>query len=210
MRAATTTRGWLPAARLLAACCCALLVAGCGQPGPHFNNIDITGADYGKDFHLTDQTGKPRSLADFRGKVVVLFFGYTHCPDVCPITMAELAQVVKRLGDDGKRVQVLFVTLDPARDTGQLLAQYVPAFDPGFIGLYADETTTLETAKDFHVFYQKQPGKTPDSYSLDHTAATYVYDPQGRLRLFVRYDQDASERHSTELIEDLKTLLAGR
>jgi protein SCO1/2 len=186
----------------------ALLLAACGPRGPQFNNVDITGADYGKDFHLTDQTGKPRELADFRGKVVVLFFGYTHCPDVCPITMAELAQVMTRLGGDAKRVQVLFVTLDPARDTKELLAQYVPAFNKDFLGLYGDAAATQETAKAFRVFYEIQPGKTPDTYTLDHTAATYVFDPQGRLRLFVRYDQDASEGHAANLTADIRTLLA--
>jgi protein SCO1/2 len=184
-----------------------LFLAACGQRGPQFNNVDITGADYGKDFNLKDAAGKPRTLADFRGKVVVLFFGYTHCPDVCPITMAELAQVVKRLGAEGKDVQVLFVTLDPERDTGPLLAQYVPAFNKDFIGLYGDMAATQATAKAFKVFFEKQPGKTPDTYTVDHTAATYVFDRQGRLRLFVRYDQDASEKHAADLTADIRTLL---
>lgn len=186
---------------LFAAC----LAVACGQPGPQFKNVDITGADYGKDFHLTDHTGKPRQLADFRGKIVLLFFGYTHCPDVCPVTMSQLAQTLKELGADAERVQVLFVTLDPERDTKELLAQYVPAFNPGFLGLYGDMATTQETAKAFRVFFQKQPGKTPDSYSVDHTAGTFVFDTQGRLRLFVRYGQEGPD-----LLADIRTLLGGK
>jgi protein SCO1/2 len=208
MASGSTAATWRrSAARLFMALLAGSLLAACGEPGPQFKNVDITGAEYGKDFHLKDAGGKARSLADFRGKVVVMFFGYTHCPDVCPLTMAELRDVMKRLGDQRSRVQVLFVTLDPERDTGSLLAQYVPAFDKEFIGLYGDAQATAETARAFRVFYQKQPGKTPDSYTLDHTAATYVFDPQGRLRLFVRYDQDASEKHAEDLASDIRTLL---
>jgi protein SCO1/2 len=185
---------------LLAAC----LAVACGQTERQFKNIDITGADFGKDFHLTDHNGKPRSLADFRGKIVLLFFGYTHCPDVCPVTMAQFAQVMKELGADAKRVQVLFVTLDPERDTPALLAQYVPAFNPDFLGLYGDMAATKETAKAFHVFFEKQPGKTPETYSIDHTAGTYVFDTQGRLRLFVKYGQEGAP----DLVADLRALLA--
>jgi protein SCO1/2 len=179
----------------------ALALAGCGSSGPSFRNTDITGADYGKDFTLTDHSGKVRTLADFRGKVVVMFFGYTHCPDVCPTTMAELKAVKEQLGEDGKRMQVLFVTVDPERDTPQLLANYVPAFDPSFLGLYGDAAATAKVAKDFRVFYQKVPGKTPDGYTMDHTAGSYVFDPQGRLRLFVR------EGNPANLVADIKTLL---
>ena len=179
-----------------------VLVA-CGQAGPQFKNVDITGADFGKDFQLYDHTGKVRQMADFRGKVVVLFFGYTHCPDVCPTTMGELALVMKELGNDAGQVQVLFVTLDPERDTQALLAQYVPAFNPAFLGLYGDAAATLLTAKAFRIFYEKQPGKTPDSYTLDHTAASYVFDREGRLRLFVRYGQNGSD-----LVKDIRQLLA--
>ena len=164
-----------------------LAFAACDGSGPAFKNTDITGADYGKDFVLTDHTGKTRKLADFRGKVVVMFFGFTRCPDVCPITLAELKAVKERLGEDGNRLQVLFVTVDPERDTQKLLADYVPAFDPSFLGLYGDMAATAKVAKDFRVFYQKAPGKTPDSYTVDHTAGSYVFDPQGRLRLFARY-----------------------
>lgn len=180
-----------------------LALGGCTPSGPTFRNVDITGADYGKDFALTDHTGKPRTLADFKGKVVVMFFGYTHCPDVCPTTMAELNLVLKELGSDASRVQVLFVTLDPERDSQALLAQYVPAFNPAFLGLYSDVATTTRVAKDFKVFFQKVAGSTPDNYTLDHTAGSYVFDEQGRLRLFVRHGGS-----SEPLVADLKTLLA--
>ncbi len=136
-------------------------------------------------------TAKPRTLADYRGKVVVLFFGYTQCPDVCPTTLTELAEVMKRLGPDAKNVQVLFATIDPERDTADLLAHYVPAFDPSFVGLYGDANATARTAKEFKVVYQKQPGPTPSTYSMDHSAGTFVFDPKGRLRLYVGYGQGA-------------------
>ena len=179
----------------------ALAMVGCDAPGPSYKNTDITGADYGKDFALTDHTGKTRTLADFRGKVVVMFFGYTRCPDVCPTTLAELKAVKEQLGEDGKRLQVLFVTVDPERDTPELLASYVPAFDPSFLGLYGDNETIAKVAKDFKVFYQKVPGKAPDSYTVDHTAGSYVFDPLGRLRLFARYGNAAN------LTADIRTLL---
>ena len=179
----------------------AFALAGCSGSGPSFKNTDITGADYGKDFALADPTGKTRTLADFRGKVVVMFFGYTRCPDVCPVTLAELKAVKDQLGEDGKRLQVLFVTVDPERDSPKLLANYVPAFDPSFLGLYGDSAAIAKVAKDFRVFYQKAPGKTPDSYTVDHTAGSYVFDPQGRLRLFARHGNAAN------LIADIRTLL---
>ena len=179
----------------------AVTLAGCSGSGPSFKNTDVTGANYGRDFSLIDHTGKTRTLADFRGKAVVMFFGYTHCPDVCPTTLAELKVVKEQLGEDGKRLQVLFVTVDPERDTRQLLANYVPAFDPSFLGLYGDTAATARVAKEFKVFYQKAPGKTPGTYTVDHTAGSYVFDPQGRLRLFVRYG------NVPNLVADLKTLL---
>lgn len=178
-----------------------LVLAGCGGSGPGFKNADITGADYGKDFALTDHTGKARTLGDFRGKVVVMFFGFTRCPDVCPTTLAELKAIKEQLGDDGKRLQVLFVTVDPERDTQKLLADYVPAFDPSFLGLFGDTAATARVAKDFRVFYQKAAGKTPDSYTVDHTAGSYIFDPQGRLRLFARHGSAAN------LVADIRTLL---
>lgn len=164
----------------------------------------MTGADYAKGFSLTDHNGKPRTLADFSGKAVVVFFGYTRCPDVCPTTMVEMKEVMRKLGPDADKVQVLFVTLDPERDTQQVLAQYVPAFDPRFLGLYADSATTLKTAKDFKVFFEKRSGSSPGSYTIDHTAASYVFDPQGRLRLYVKHDQIDS------LPDDIRTLLKER
>lgn len=180
----------------------ALTLAGCGLPQPSFKNTDVTGADCCKDFRLTDHYGKTRTLADFRGSAVVIFFGYTNCPDVCPTTMAEMKAVLQQLGADAQRVQVLFVTLDPERDMRELLANYVPAFDPRFLGLYGDLETTAKTAKEFRVFYQKQPGPTSSSYTLDHSAGSYVFDPQGRVRLFVRHGDGGAN-----LAADLRALL---
>jgi len=163
-------------------------LGGCDRAGvPSFKGIDITGADYARDLSLTDPDGKRRSLAEFKGRVVVVFFGFTQCPDVCPTTLAEMAQALRELGPRADRVQVLFVTVDPERDTQALLAQYVPAFDPRFVGLRGDAEATARTAKEFKVFYQKVPGSSPGSYSIDHTAGSYVFDPQGRLRLFVKH-----------------------
>ena len=173
-------------ARLLVVWTFAVLAA-CDANAPRFNNVDITGASYAHDFTLTDSRGAARSLAEFRGKVVVVFFGYTQCPDVCPTTMTDMAEVKKRLGADGDKLQVIFVTLDPDRDTPQVLAQYVPAFDPSFIGLYGTREQTAAVAKEFKVFYQKVPGKTETSYTMDHTAGSYVFDRDGRVRLFLRH-----------------------
>ena len=182
----------------------ALAAAGCSPDAPKFLASDVTGTTYGRDFHLTDHNGKPRTLADYRGKAVVIFFGYTQCPDVCPTTLAELAEAMKRLGPDADRVQVLFVTVDPERDTPDLLSKYVPAFDPRFVGLYGDADATASTAKEFKVIYQKQPGKTPGSYSMDHSAGTFVFDPQGRLRVYVGYGQ-GPEVFAHDLKELLRT-----
>jgi protein SCO1/2 len=184
--------------------CIAGLLSACGMP-PGFVSTDITPVDWGKDFKLTDHTGQARKLADFRGKAVVLFFGYTQCPDVCPTTLSGLRETMKLLGDDANRVQVLFVTIDPERDTQALLAQYVPAFHPGFLGLYADEAGIAAVAKDFKVFYAKQAGSTPDSYSVDHSTGTYVFDPKGKLRLMIRHGEAPAN-----IAGDLKLLLAGK
>lgn len=181
-----------------------LLVA-CGPQQAAFNHTDITGSEFGRDFQLTDHHGQPRSLADFKGRVVAVFFGFTHCPDICPSTLAEMKLVRDALGPDGERLQVLFITLDPERDTPELLAQYVPAFHPSFLGLYGDVERTAETAQAFKVFYQKVPGSSPDNYSMDHTAASYVYDPEGRLRLYVRGGMGPDA-----LTHDIRLLLAGR
>jgi protein SCO1/2 len=179
-----------------------LSLVGCVPSQPGFKNTDVTGADCCKDFRLTDHNGKVRTLADFRGKAVVMFFGYTQCPDVCPTTMSEMKAVLQQLGADAARVQMLFVTLDPERDTRELLANYVPAFDPSFLGLFGDMETTARTAKEFRVFYQKQPGRTPSSYTVDHTAGSYVFDSEGRVRLFARYGDGGAN-----LAADLRTLL---
>jgi protein SCO1/2 len=166
-----------------------LVLGGCGRDAPQFRGSDVTGSAFGHDFRLTDHTGKPRTLADFRGKVVVIFFGYTQCPDFCPTTLAGLATAMQQLGPDAARVQVLFITVDPERDTPELLSRYVPAFNPTFIGLYGDAATTAETAKEFRILYQKQPGATPGSYTMDHSTGCFIFDPQGRLRLYESYTQ---------------------
>lgn len=168
-----------------------------------FKNTDITGLDYAKDFALPDHHGKLRTLGDFKGKAVVVFFGFTQCPDVCPTTMSEMAAVMQQLGPLADKVQVLFISVDPERDTPELLAQYVPSFDPRFLGLVGDKEATEKVAKEFKVFYQKSPGKEPGSYSVDHTAGSYVFDPQGRIRLFVRHGQGAEP-----IAHDLKLLLS--
>jgi protein SCO1 len=170
---------------IVVAAMAAIVLAACGPEHPRFEASDVTGADFGHDFKLSDPSGKMRTLADFRGKVVVIFFGYTQCPDACPTTLADLAAAMQKLGGDASRVQVLFVTVDPERDTPQLLSQYVPAFNPAFLGLSGDAAATAATAREFKVLYQKQPGSTPGSYSMDHSAGTFIFDPQGRLRLYV-------------------------
>lgn len=184
----------------------AVLAAGCDKlstKAPAFNNTDITGLDYAKGFSLTDHTGKPRTLQDFRGKVVLLFFGYTQCPDVCPTTMAKMATVMKDLGPSAKDVQVLFVTLDPERDTQELLAAYVPAFHPSFIGLYGNQEATARTAKEFKVFYSKRPsGDDPKNYTVDHMTGSYVFDREGRVRLLVRHESEPGA-----IAADLRQLL---
>jgi protein SCO1/2 len=167
-----------------------------------FINTDVTGLGYARDFALTDHTGKPRTLADYKGKAVLVFFGYTQCPDVCPTTMVEMANVMKEMGPLASKVQVLFVTVDPERDTQELLSKYVPAFDPSFVGLYGNQAATDKVAKEFRVFYQKVPGKTPGSYTMDHTAGSYVFDPEGHIRLFVRHGQGPDP-----IAHDLKLLL---
>ncbi len=180
----------------------AAVLAACSPEAPKFRSTDISGADFGKSLALTGHDGKPRTLEDFRGKVVVLFFGFTHCPDICPTTLADTAAVLKKLGPDAARVQVLFVTVDPERDTPEILAKYVPAFDAGFLGLYGDAAATQRAAKEFKIFYEKR--KTGDTYSVDHSGQSYVIDPQGRLRLFVRHD-----RIALDLADDLRALLKG-
>ncbi len=167
-----------------------LLLGGCSKPAPeaHFNSVDVTGADYAKGFSLPDQNGKVRTLDEFKGKVVVVFFGYTQCPDVCPTTMAELAQVRQQLGAQGDRLQAIFITVDPKQDTPQILSAYMSNFDPSFIALRPSSSDELaKLAQDFKVYYKRVDGKTPGSYTMDHSAGSYIYDPQGHLRLYTRY-----------------------
>lgn len=180
----------------------AAFIAACSPEAPKFRSTDVTGADFGKELALTGHDVRPRTLADFRGKIVVLFFGYTHCPDICPTTLADMAAVMKQLGPDAARVQVLFVTVDPERDTPEILANYVPAFDARFLGLSGDAAATQRAAKEFKIFYEKRQGGAPGAYTVDHSGQSYVLDAQGRLRLFVRHDRIAQD-----LAEDLRTLL---
>ena len=193
-------RLWLLGTAALLASCDKL--SGMGNK-PGFKAVDITGADYGSKLSLPDQNGQVRTLADFKGKLTVVFFGYTQCPDVCPTTMAELAQVKRALGKDGERVQAVFITVDPERDTPELLKAYMASFDPSFIALRGTMDQTAATAKDFKVFYAKEPGKTEGSYTMNHTAGSYIFDTSGKLRLFTRYGSGAEA-----LTADLKTLLA--
>ena len=176
---------------ILAAMAAALLLAACGPQAPTFKGADVTGASFGRELALADHHGKARTLADFRGKAVVIFFGFTQCPDVCPTALSTLAEVMRRLGPDAARVQVLFVTIDPERDTAELLSRYVPVFDPSFLGLRGDAEATARVAKEFKILYQKVPGQTPDTYTMDHSAGLYLLDPQGRLRVFESHGQGA-------------------
>jgi len=191
---------------LLAACALALVLSltltssACSMRPPTFHSTDVTGADFGRDFSLRDPEGKTHTLADYRGKLVMVFFGFTQCPAVCPTALLNAAEVRRALGADAARVQVLFITLDPERDTPALLRQYTMAFDPSFVGLYADLEGTKRVAQEFRVFYQKVP--TGGSYTIDHSALTYVYDGQGHLRLAVRHDQSIEETAA-----DLRALL---
>ena len=177
------------------------LIAGCDS-SPQFKSTDITGAPYGHSLELVDHTGKPRRLEDFRGKAVVLFFGFTHCPDICPTTLADISQAIKQLGPDADRVQVLLVSVDPERDTQESLAKYVTAFDPRFLGLRGDLAATKKVAGEFKIYFEKR--KQGDGYTVDHSAQSYVIDPQGRLRLLVRHD-----RIGQDLAADLRSLLRG-
>jgi protein SCO1/2 len=174
------------------------------SPKPDFKNIDITGStSFGKDFSLLDPDGKVRTLADYKGKVVVMFFGYTQCPDICPTTLTEMQQVMALLGPQSDKVQVLFVTVDPERDTAAILKQYVPSFDTRFLGLRpADDAALEKVTKDFKIYYKKVPGSSPGSYTIDHTAGSYAFDPEGHLRLYIKHAQGPET-----LAHDLKELL---
>ncbi|PPE69586.1 SCO family protein [Caldimonas thermodepolymerans] len=181
------------------------LLAACGKTGTDagaFHAIDITGAQYARDFRLPDPDGRERTLSEFKGKLVAVFFGYAQCPDVCPTSLLELAQARQLLGADGEKLQGIFITVDPERDTPEVLKAYMASFDPGFIALRGTPEQTAEVAKEFKVFYAKVPGKTPDTYTIDHTAGMYVFDTQGRIRLFTRHGAGAQA-----LAEDLRRLL---
>jgi protein SCO1/2 len=193
--------GWFAAACAVAV----FTLAGC-QPAPQppvFQATDITGAAFARDFRLTDHNGRARTLADFRGKVVAVFFGYTHCPDVCPTTLSDFAAALRQLGPEAERVQVLFVTVDPQRDTPDLLKQFVPAFNPSFLGMVTDTETLKQLAQEYKVVYQQTSVKAVDDYLIDHSAGTYVYDPKGNLRLLMPYGSSPDA-----IAQDLKILLA--
>lgn len=193
-------RGWR---HLYAIFLLALVACTPAPEAPVFQATDITGAAFARDFRLTDHKGRTRTLADFRGKAVAIFFGYTHCPDVCPTTLADFAAALKILGPEAGRVQVIFVTVDPERDTPEMLRLFVPAFDPGFLGMYTDAASLAALAREYKVVYQKTAEKTPGDYLIDHSAGTYVYDPRGRLRLLMPYGS-----RPEAIAADLKTLLS--
>ena len=182
----------------------AVFLTACSPEKPQFKSIDLTGADYAKDFALPDQNGQARSIKDFAGKVVVVFFGFTQCPDVCPTSMVELAAIKKSLGADSDKLQAIFITVDPERDTPEILKAYMGNFDPTFLALRPSMEQLPVIAKDFKIYYKKVDGKTPTSYSMDHSAGSYVYDPKGRLRLYYRYGSGAEA-----LTQDVQLLLKG-
>ena len=190
-----TRRGLLLSAAALAAC---------SPDQPSFSGIDITGADYAQGFDLPDHNGQRRTLADFKGKVVVVFFGFTQCPDVCPTSMAELAQVKQQLGADGDKLQGIFITVDPERDTAELLKAYMANFDPSFLALVPTLAQLPELAKAFKIYYKKVDGKTPTSYTMDHSAGSYIFDGAGRVRLYHRYGSPTEG-----LVSDVKALIKG-
>lgn len=177
-------------------------MVGCQQRAA-FNSVDLTGADYGHGFSLTDHNGQPRTLADFKGKLVAVFFGFTQCPDVCPTALAELAETKRLLGAEGDKLQAVFITVDPERDTAPVLKAYMQGFDPSFVALRGSAEQTAAVAREFKVFYAKVPGKTPETYTMDHTAGVYVFDTEGKLRLFSRHAAGAAA-----LAADMKQLLA--
>ena len=177
-------------------------LSGCAPEKPQFKSIDLTGADYARDFSLLDQHGQLRTVKDFAGKVVVVFFGFTQCPDVCPASMTELAEVKRLLGTDGNRLQAIFITVDPDRDTPELLRAYMANFDPSFLALRPTPAELPQVAKNYKIYYKKVEGKTKSSYSMDHSAGSYIYDPQGRIRLYNRYGSGAAL-----LASDIRILL---
>lgn len=192
-------------AALMGAAACLLVACQPSPPPPAFEATDITGAAFARDFRLTDHNGRTRTLADFRGKVVAVFFGYTHCPDVCPTTLSDFAVALQQLGPQAERVQVIFVTVDPERDTPELLQAFVPAFNPTFLGMVADTETLRLLAKEYKVVYQKTSVKAADDYLIDHSAGTYVYDQKGNIRLLMPYGSSPEA-----IARDLKTLLSAQ
>ncbi len=192
-----TRRAWCSVAAAVT-----MTLSGCSDQ-PAFNGIDITGADYAQGFSLTDHNGQARTLADFKGQAVVVFFGFTQCPDVCPTSLSELAQAKQLLGEQGSRLQGLFISIDPERDTPAIMKEYMASFDPSFLALYAKPDELPALAQAFKVYYKKVEGPTPTSYTMDHSAGSYVYDPQGRIRLYHRYASGAQA-----LANDIKVLLA--
>lgn len=185
----------------------AVFIAGCNRAGdaaaPGFRGIDLTGAPYGRNFRLTDADGRERTLGDYKDKAVLMYFGFVQCPDVCPTALIRAAKVKQLLGADGDKLQVIFITIDPERDTPEVIKAYTAAFDPSFIGLYGDAKRTRETADEFKVYYKQVP--TGSSYTMDHSALSYAFDPQGRLRLALRHEQTAED-----YAHDLRQLLAGK
>ncbi len=188
--------------KLLTSLALVLTLGASNEQKMSFHGVDITGADYAKELNLTDQNGQARTLKDFAGKVVVVFFGYTQCPDVCPTTMQELSDVKRLLGADGDKLQAVFVTVDPERDTTELLKAYVENFDPSFVALRPTPEQLPAIAKEFKIYFKRVEGKTPTSYTMDHSAGSYAFDTQGRVRLFNRYGSGAKV-----LAEDFKWLL---
>ncbi|RMX10664.1 SCO family protein [Vandammella animalimorsus] len=182
-------------------------LAGCtgSEPAAKFHTLDISGVDYAKGFSMPDAHGQQRSLADFAGKVVFVYFGFAQCPDICPTTMLEMAEVKKLLGEDGDKLQIVFVTVDPERDTPEVMRAYMQSFDPQAVALVGNAEQIAAMARDFKVFYEKKPGSTPDTYTIDHSASGYMYDPQGRLRLYVRYGTPVDQ-----IAADVRQLLQGR
>lgn len=178
------------------------IFSACTPKGPKFQGVDLTGAEYARDLQLPDHNGQARSLKDFAGKVVVVFFGYTQCPDVCPTSMSELAEVKRALGADGDKLQGIFVTVDPERDTPEMLKAYMASFDPGFLALRGSPEQLAAVAKDFKIYYKRVDGQTPTSYTMDHSAGSYVYDTSGRLRVYHRYGSGAQS-----LAADVRALL---
>ena len=185
------------------ACTAAFTLTACkDDKKPAFQGVDVTGADYAKDIPLTDVNGQKRSLKDFSGKVVAVFFGYTQCPDVCPTTLQELLEVKQALGADGDKLQAVFVSLDPERDTPEVLKAYLANFDQSFVGLSGTPEELAAVVKDFKIYFKKVPGKTEGTYTVDHSAGTYLYDPQGRLRIYERYGAGPQV-----LVQDVRALL---